>query len=75
MSLAGFLYRRDYGERRTTMGTVTAEPACNSVENYDLGFPEESELHYFEYSLPKCNDNYNLFVFEIGRLTLCSQQC
>lgn len=58
MSLAGFLYRRDYGERRTTMGTVTAEPACNSVENYDLGFPEESELHYFEVSLPKANDNY-----------------
>lgn len=58
MSLAGFLYRRDYGERWTTMGTVTAEQVRSSVEDYGSGFPEESELHYFEVSLPKANDNY-----------------
>ena len=40
------------------MGTVTAEQVRSSVEDYGSGFPEESELHYFEVSLPKANDNY-----------------
>ena len=40
------------------MGTVTAEQVRSSVEYYGSAFPEESELHYFEVSLPKANDNY-----------------
>lgn len=46
------------------MGTVTAEWTHNSVEDYSSDFSEEFELHYFEVSSPKVNDNHTYLVLK-----------